>query len=106
MYNTVKFFDRAKNAYRYIIWSKVEVNNVRRCWLRLVLFSIENHIFIEKDNLSEEVLMVEEELDGIENLDLPTLVFIEEVYGNLKIVVVDGGEFTRNINKKKKPEVL
>ena len=55
--------------------------------------------------------MVEEELDGIDidgigNLvDLPRLMFIDEECGNLK-VVVDGGEQTRNNNKKKRSEVI
>ena len=55
--------------------------------------------------------MVQEEqdgigVDGIENLDdLARLVLINEECENFK-VVVDGGEFTRNANKKKKPDVL
>ena len=53
--------------------------------------------------------MVQEErdcigVDGIENLDdLARLVLINE---ECEKVVVDGGEFTRNANKKKKPDVL
>ena len=44
--------------------------------------------------------------DGIGNLmDFPRLLFIDEECGNLK-VVVDGGEFTRNDNRKGKSEVL
>ena len=39
------------------------------------------------------------------NRILPRQVFINEECGNLK-VVVDGVELTRNINKKKKPDVL
>ena len=56
-------------------------------------------------------MIVKEELDGIDindigNLeDLLRIVFIHEECGNLK-VFVDGGELTRNINKKKKPGVL
>ena len=34
-------------------------------------------------------------------MDLPKLMFINEEYGNLK-VVVDGGQFTRNNNRKGK----
>ena len=50
--------------------------------------------------------MVEEKLDGIGNLvDLPRLMFIDEECGNLK-VVVDGGELTRNNNRKKWSELL
>ena len=45
-------------------------------------------------------------VDGIENVeDLPRLVFIDEKCENLK-AVVDGGEITRNINKKKKRVIL
>ena len=45
-------------------------------------------------------------MDDIGNLeDSPRLGFIDEECGNLK-VVNDGGELTRNINQKKKPDVL
>ena len=37
-------------------------------------------------------------------MDLPKLMFIDEECGNLK-VVFDGGQFTRNNNRKRKPEV-
>ena len=66
--------------------------------------------FIE-DNLSEKNVIVEEGLDDIDiddigNLeDSPGLVFIDEECENL-IVVNDGGEFPRNVNQKKKSEVL
>ena len=56
--------------------------------------------------------MVEEELDdididGIGNLvDLQRLMLIDEQCGNLKILVVVGGELTRNNNKRKISEVL
>ena len=45
----------------------------------LVLFSKKNHVLIEEeDNPSEKVVIVEEELDGIGNLeDLLRLVFID-----------------------------
>ena len=55
--------------------------------------------------------MVEEELDGIDIYGigklvyLPRLMFIDEECGNLKIVV-DGGELTRNNDRKKSSEVL
>ena len=68
-----------------------------------------NDIFIEY-NPSVKVVIDEEEpddmdIDGIRNLeDLRKLVLIDEEYGNLE-VVVDGGERTRNINQKKKPDV-
>ena len=56
-------------------------------------------------------MIVKEELDCIDidiiwNLeDSPRLVFIDEECGNL-VVVNDGGELTRNINQKKKSDVL
>ena len=56
-------------------------------------------------------MIVEEDLDYIDtddfgNLeDSPRLVFIDEECGNL-IVVIDGGKLTRNINQKKKSDVL
>ena len=43
-------------------------------------------------------------LDDIGNLE-DLLVLINEKCGNPKIVV-DGGELTRNINQKKKPDIL
>ena len=56
-------------------------------------------------------MIVKEELDCI-NIDIiwnledsPRLVFIDEECGNL-VVVNDGGELTRNINQKKKSDVL
>ena len=73
----------------------------------LVLFSI----LAEEDNLSENIVLVEEELDVINkddivNLkDLLRLVLINEECWNPK-VVVDGGDLTRNINQKKKLDVL
>ena len=69
----------------------------------LVLFSnkiIENFIEI-KDNPSEEIVIVVEQLDGIGNLeDSPRLFFVDKECENLK-VFVDGGDLTRNINEKK-----
>ena len=56
-------------------------------------------------------MIVKEQLDGIDiddvgNLDdLLRTVFIHEECGNLK-VFVGNGELTRNINKKKNPNVL
>ena len=58
-----------------------------------------------------KVIILEEEFDGIyrdgnENLeDLLRLVLIDGECGNLK-VVVDGGELTRRISKRKKSDVL
>ena len=66
---------------------------------------------IEEDKPSEKIVIVKEKLDGIDiddmgNLeDLLGIVFIHEECGNLK-VFVDGGELTRNINEKKKPDIL
>ena len=58
---------------------------------------------------SNKVNAVHEEQDGIDvtgNLmDWPKLMFINEECGNLKLVV-DGGLFTRNNNRKRKPEAL
>ena len=46
------------------------------------------------------------DVDDIGNFeDLPILVFIDEECGN-PIVISDSGEFTRNINQKKKSDVL
>ena len=66
-----------------------------------------NHVFIEEETpQSNKVATVEEELDGIHIDDignllyLPGLMFINEEYENLK-VVVDGGEFTRNNDGKR-----
>ena len=70
-----------------------------------------NYVLIEEDNPSEKIVLIEEELDGIEkddivNLeDLLRLVLIDEECGNPK-VVADGGELTININQKKKPDIL
>ena len=56
-------------------------------------------------------MTVEEELDCIDIDDIgkledsPRLGFIDEECGNV-IVVNDGGELTRNINQKKKSDVL
>ena len=80
------------------------------CFIFQVLFSKKDHIFIEEDNPSEKVVILEEELNNVDiNVfgkleDLPRLVFIDEECGNLK-VVNDGGELTRNINQKKKSDV-
>ena len=56
----------------------------------------ENHVFSEEGN-PQTILMqlrknkMEFDIDGIGNvMDLPKLMFIDEEYGNLK-VVVDGG---------------
>ena len=82
---------------------------LQTCFIFLVLF-LKNR-FIEEDNPSEKVVIVEEELDGIHiddigNLeDLPRLVFINEECRNLK-VVDDSGELMRNVNQKKKSDVL
>ena len=59
----------------------------------------------KKTTIQKKFVVVKAELDGIDieetgNLkDLPRLAFIDEDCGNLK-VVADGGELTRNINKK------
>ena len=77
----------------------------------LVLFSKTITFQLNKHNPSEKIVIVKEELDGIDiddigNLeDLLRIVFIHEECGNLK-VFIDSGELTGNINKKKKPGVL
>ena len=66
----------------------------------------ENNFFIEEDNHSDKVVMVEDVIDDIGNImDLPRLMFIYEEYGNLK-VVADSGKFPRNNNRKKSSEVM
>ena len=73
----------------------------------LVLFSKKITFSLKKTNLQKMLLWLPEEkldgidIDGIGNLEnLPWLVFINKECGDFK-VVVDGGEFPRNINKKK-----
>ena len=64
----------------------------------------------KKTTLCKNFVTIEEELDGndignIGNLEyLPWLVFVDEECGNCKLVA-DGGEVTRNIDKKKKSGV-
>ena len=75
----------------------------------------ENHVLIEEGNPSEKIAIVEEKLNGIDRDEIVNLqdllrlalrlVLINEECGNPK-VVVDHGELTRNINQKKKPDVL
>ena len=66
---------------------------------------------LNKHKSSEKIVIVKEEVDGIDtddigNLeDLLRMVFIHEEFGNLK-VFVDGGELTGNINTQKKPAIL
>ena len=68
----------------------------------------ENHVLLKEDSPSE-IVIVEEELDGIDKDDIRNLedllVLINEECGNPKLVV-DGGELTININQKMKPGVL
>ena len=55
----------------------------------------------KEGNPSEEVVIFEEELDGIGNVkNLARLLFIDKECGNLE-VFVDGGGLTRNITQKK-----
>ena len=69
----------------------------------------ENHVLLKEDSPSEKIVIVEEELDGIDKDDIRNLedllVLINEECGNPK-VAVDGGELTKNINQKMKPDVL
>ena len=82
--------------------------------IRLSFVFKENHVFTEEeDNLSDKIVIVEEELDGIiidvngigNLMDLPRLMFIDEECGNLKLVL-DGGELARSISRRKKSDVL
>ena len=61
---------------------------------------------MKRTTLQKKIVIVKEEPDGIGNLveDLIRLVFVHEECGNFK-VFVNGGELTRNINEKKKPDV-
>ena len=60
---------------------------------------------LQKIDSQEEELDVIDDIDNIGNLeDLLRKVIIHEKCGNLK-VLVDGRELTRNINKKKKPDL-
>ena len=60
---------------------------------------------LQKIDSQEEELDVIDDIDDIGNLeDLLRKVIIHEECGNLK-VLVDGRELTRNINKKKKPDL-
>ena len=62
--------------------------------------------FLEKNSDSQKRNTHGIDIDDIGNfLDLLRLVFIHEECGNLK-VFFDGEELTRNINQKKKPDVL
>ena len=77
---------------------------------RSIIIFEENYVFIEEGNPQTKLIQMRknkmELKDGIGNLmDFPRLLFIDEECGNLK-VVVDGGEFTRNDNRKGKSEVL
>ena len=66
---------------------------------------------MKKTNFQKKNVIIEEELngidiDGIGNLeDWNRLVLIDEKCGNF-IVFSDGGKLTRNINQKKKSDVL
>ena len=65
----------------------------------------------EEYNSSDKIVIVEEELDGTDIygigklVDFSRLMFINEERGYFK-VVVDGGQLTRNNDRKKSSEVL
>ena len=75
------------------------------------LFSKKYKDLIEEDHCPEKFVIVDEELDGIdindtENLDdLPRFVFIDEEYGNLKVVNVMKN-LLEVLTKRKKSDVL
>ena len=76
----------------YEIKSRRLRSQILTCFIFLVLF---------KKNQLDCI-----DIDDIGNLeDLPRLVFIDEECGNL-IVVNDGAELTKNINQRKKSDVL
>ena len=91
----LQFFDSANETNIYEIKSRI---------LRSSFIFKKNHGFIQEGNPSEKVVIVEEELNGLNiddigNLkDSPRFVFIDEEFENL-IVVNDGGKVTRNINE-------
>ena len=68
-------------------------------------------VSFKKATLQKNVVIVVEQLVGIDTDDIgnledsPRFVFIDEECENL-IVVNDAGELTRNINQKKKSDVL
>ena len=73
----------------------------------LVLFSKTITFLLKKKTnlITAEEELVYVDIDGIGNVeDLHRLVLIDEECENCN-VVADGGELTRNINKKKKPVV-
>ena len=73
----------------------------------------DNHALIEEDinNHLEKIMIAEEELDGIDIVDIANFVgllrlaFTNEECGNIK-VFVDGGELAGNINQKNTSDVL
>ena len=78
------------------------------CFWFLQFYFQKTGAFIEEDKSSEKNVIVEQVLDGIDIDDIGNLedssrpVFINEECENLN----DGGKLTRNINQKKKSEVL
>ena len=76
------------------------------CFVFIVLFSKKITVLFKKATLQKTIVIVEEELDGIDTDDIgnledsPRFVFIDEECENL-IVVNDGGKLTQNINQKK-----
>ena len=91
----LQFFDSANETNIYEIKSRI---------LRSSFIFKKNHGFIQEGNPSEKVVIVEEELNGLNTDDIENLkdslrfVFIDEEFENL-IVVNDGGKVTRNINQ-------
>ena len=80
------------------------------CFTFQVLFSKKSRFRWKKQPFRKNVIVEKElyciDIDDIGNLeDSSRLVFTDEECGNLT-VVNDGGELTRNINQKKKSDVL
>ena len=80
-------------------------SQILTCFIFLVLFSKNITVSLKKATLQKKNVTAKEELDCIyindivNSEDSPRLVFIDEKYGNL-IVINDGGELTRNNQKK------
>ena len=87
IYFCYNFFDRAKETNTY--GNKIE--EILTCFTFLVLFSKKKLLFHRRRQPSEKVVIVDEELRGIdindiENLeDSPRLLFIDEERGNLPV---------------------
>ena len=95
LFTKFTIFSTKLKKHEYI-WNKIEETTLADSF-----FYVSSFIFKETHILIEGI-----DKDDIGNLvDLLRLVLINEECGNPK-VFVDGGELTRNIAQKKKPDVL